>query len=138
MNHYDILRSKILLVSALAFISMTSVALAEDALTAQQQGDIRYITGGIGTDERDQLEVAKSDYNFHLTSAKSDGAFTDNTTITLTDRKGTSVLSAEAGPIFFAQLPAGTYTLNATHGSQSQTKTVKIGKGATNTNLFWK
>ncbi len=138
MTTYEILRGRILLLGTVALMSMTSVAFAQDALTVQQQGDIQYITGGIGTDERDQLEATKSDYNLHITNTATDGAFANNTNLVISDRKGTALVTAVAGPIFYAALPAGTYTISAANGDQQQNKTVKLGKGTTKTNLFWK
>lgn len=138
MTRYYIMRDRILLLSAAALLSMTSVAFAQDALSVQTQGDVQFITGGIGIDERDQLEAAKSDYNLHITNASADGAFANDTNLSIADRKGTEVVNAVAGPIFYAALPAGTYTITATQGEQQQKKTVKVGKATTKTNLFWK
>ena len=89
---------------------------------------IVHITGGVGDDERDAMEAVRSDYNVHITNSNKDGAFNDSTQITITDKSGTAIVTADAGPLFYVQLPAGSYTIVAQHRDMSQTKKIKVTK----------
>ena len=89
---------------------------------------IVHITGGVGDDERDAMEAVRGDYNVHITNSNKDGAFNDSTQITITDKSGTALVTADAGPLFYVQLPAGSYTIVAQHRDMSQTKKIKVAK----------
>jgi hypothetical protein len=100
---------------------------------------VNYVTGGIGDDERQAIEASKGDYNLHVTSASGNGAFVEDTQVVIKDKAGTEVLNVTAGPLLYVKLPTGSYTLEATHGSDSQTKKFVIGKKPTrDLHLSWK
>ena len=89
---------------------------------------VTHITGGVGDDERDAIEAVRKDYNVHITNSNKDGAFNDSTQISITDKAGVEVVSADAGPLFFVELPTGSYTIVATHRDMTQTKKIKVTK----------
>ena len=107
--------------------------MAPDSYTAMQQmqnGEIRYVTGGIGDEERDGLKVMEKDYDLHVMSAAKNGSFVGDTQIKITSAKGTDLLTTVAGPIFFADLPDGKYVLEASVNGEvrRQAFTAKHGK----------
>ncbi|GEM_PF-4747004 len=73
---------------------------------------ITYITGGIGDDERKALETVKKDYNLQITNSGANGEFVGKSHLTIQNANGLEVLSVDAGPMFYAQVPAGTYTIS--------------------------
>jgi hypothetical protein len=75
-----------------------------------------HLSGGVGKDEREQLEAAAKDYNLKLIFARSSGAFVADVQVTITDAAGSTVVDATSnGPLFFAKLPAGDYRIEATY-----------------------
>ena len=114
------------------------VSLSPSSIEPQQQNNITFVTGGIGDEEREILNEAKSRYNLHLLSSSKDGAYTGESKLTIADAKGSILVSADAGPIFYAQLPAGKYTLTAQNNGLQKTKQLNIGKsGSSNLHLVW-
>lgn len=121
-------------VSATALL-MGSTAFAQ--LTPVQSGDITYVTGGIGRDEVDALKATQGAYNLHVMSSSISGHFVGDTNLTLIDHKGTPVLTADAGPIFYAKLPAGTYTVEAAHEGIVKKQRVTVGTRSARVNFAW-
>ncbi len=110
--------------------ALPSPKVAEEAssgMHAVQQGNVRYITGGIGDEERDALNSVKGEYNVHVTSTNRDGEFNGDTQITIVDRSGAKLVNVDAGPLFYAQLPAGSYTLQAVNNGIEKQQKVTVG-----------
>ncbi len=108
------------------------------AVEPQQQNNIAFVTGGIGDEEREALNEAKARYNLHVLSSSRDGAFTGDTKLSIQDHKGNTLVTADAGPLFYAALPAGKYVLMAENNGMEQKKPISIGKGgSSNVHLVW-
>lgn len=97
---------------------------AGDILQPVQVGNATYITGGIGDEERHILQVSKNNYNLHIMSAERTGHFHGDTRVVIQDQRGNVMIDAEAGPLFYASLPAGSYTVEAT--SEGRTKRQRV------------
>lgn len=96
------------------------------------------MTGGIGDEERSELDAAKKDYNLYIMSADKDSAFVGDTQIAIHTLKGDELLNTTAGPLLYAKLPAGTYVVEASQGGRTQKHKVTIGaKGASNLYFTW-
>jgi len=91
-----------------------------------QAGSVRYITGGIGDEERAMLEAVKNDYNLHITSASNSGEFNGDTQISISNLQGQSLLNVSAGPLFYVDLPAGTYKVQAMSDGRSEERKVTV------------
>lgn len=103
-----------------------------------QVGEASYITGGIGDEERHALQQMAPNYNLRIMSALKSGNFAGDTRVIIRDRNGTELINAEAGPLFFADLPAGRYTVEASSEGETKTKNVTVGNGkAANLNFSW-
>jgi len=86
-----------------------------------------HLSGGVGKDERAQLEAAAKDYNLKLVFAQSSGAFVADVQVTITDATGSTVVNATSnGPLFFAKLPAGDYRVEATYAGIAKNSSVKV------------
>ena len=132
-------------IGMLAAMTVSGTALAADydgyvrLPEVQQSGDITFITGGIGDEERAALEAVKSEYNLHLMSAHTSGSFEGDTLLTIYDNGNNEILSAHIGPIFYAKLPAGSYMLVATNGDQMRKQRVSVGANKSANAMFsWK
>jgi hypothetical protein len=122
-----------------SYMIALAVALALSAGNAfagmpemQQQGDIPYISGGIGSDETDAIEAVKENYNLRVTSADKTGHFRGDTRIIVSDVTEDVLLDTiTQGPLFYANLPKGRYTVYGYSEGQSKTQKVTITKGKT-------
>jgi len=103
------------------------------------RGQITYITGGIGADEEDAMKAASGDYNLLISNAEKDGEFTAGTNLVIRDARGNEVLHAQnTGPLFYAQLPAGHYVVDATYDGIERIRNVTVGaQSSANIHLIW-
>lgn len=125
-----------------AVLAASTMATSSAALALEEvklSDNVAYITGGIGADERTQLEEVRKNYNLTLLSANMKGELTGETFIVIKDAAGNEIVNAVAGPMFFAQLPEGKYTLEATNEglARSQKFTIK-GSSKKHIHLSWK
>jgi hypothetical protein len=108
------------------------------ALQAQQQGNITFVSGGAGDEDRDALKQVENQYNLRLMFAARNGDFLANVAVTLSDTRGKALLDTIAeGPIFYAHVPPGRYRVTVSNQGQSQTKDITVGAGATRQDFYW-
>lgn len=109
------------------------------ATTPQQQNGITYVNGGVGVEEQAAMKAQRADYNLLLTFAtQQSGAYRSDIQLDIMDAKGTGLLSvANAGPMFFAKLPAGTYRISAAAEGKTFKRTVKLGTAPKELVLHW-
>jgi hypothetical protein len=126
----------VLLGLVLAFAA--ALAQVQAASVPQTKGEIVYVTGGVGADEREKLKAIEKDFNLKLILSLTDGAFIADVAVVIKDASGKVVLSEQAqGPIFMAKLPPGTYTVEATFEGKTEAHKVTVGKGLTTVQLRW-
>lgn len=122
----------------LSITALATTALFAFQAEALQPGTIKYVTGGVGSEERSALEATQRDYNFRLMSANTEGGLVGDTNIVIRDTKGNEILRTTAGPIFYAELPNGKYTLEANSDGQVKQKTFSVGQAKPATiHLSW-
>ena len=108
------------------------------ALQAQQQGNITFVSGGAGTEDRDALRQVENQYNLRLLFATRNGNYLAGIAVTLNDMRGNAVLDTIAeGPIFYAHVPPGRYRLTVSNQGQSQSRDISIGNGAVRQDFYW-
>lgn len=118
-------------------LSLTvTAAYADDVPVAKSAGDVTYITGGIGEEERTALAAVKNDYNLAVISSQVSGDYIGAEELVISDAVGNELVRAEAGPLFYAKLPKGNYTLQASIGGSAQTRKVTIGGDTQRTVYF--
>src|SRR5262245_8928105 len=106
-------------IAAVSAVVACACALAAP-LHAQEQAKtsegVSYISGGVGEDSRDRLNSQAREYNLRVMFTLNEGNFLSGLPVTVTDAKGKRIIEAVAdGPFFMAKVPAGTYTVAATH-----------------------
>ena len=76
----------------------------------------RYVSGGIGLDERGQFTQMRGDYSLRVaTAARGSGAYLAAVELTITDQSGTRIFQRELdGPLLLIDLPPGRYLVEAT------------------------
>jgi hypothetical protein len=142
MHAHRKMRALLLTAVTLSVVGFAAPALANFESLSQPvrgDGDITYISGGVGADEIDALKTVAKDYNLRIINANQRGHFTADTNLTITTKDGREVISADnTGPLFYAQLPPGEYTIKATSGDQQTVRNIKISAGRPiNVSLIW-
>ncbi len=101
-------------------------ALPNDALQVQKQGNISYVTGGIGADESKRLQATQNQYNLRIMNADKEGRFSGDTRILISNLQRESLLDVTRGPIFYANLPTGRHIITGYRGEQIKEDVVTI------------
>ncbi|MBK5969146.1 MULTISPECIES: hypothetical protein [Thiorhodovibrio] len=103
----------------------------------QYQGHA-WVSGGIGTHEREQLSKHfGQEYNLKLEFARVNGHYLGDVAVTITDPGGDPVLSAPSpGPWFLAKLPAGEYRVIASADERTFERPVSIPEQGSRTLVF--
>jgi hypothetical protein len=115
------------------------LALAQ-APVVQGQGDVRYVSGGIGLGERLALAAMHAEFNVHMSFAvKRTGNFLADVAVHVEDAAGRDVLDAVSeGPWLYVRLATGRYRLRATYAGASQTRAFEVRAGRhTELYLYW-
>ncbi len=94
---------------------------------AQAQAEIKYVTGGIGLDEREQLAAVEKDYNLKLEMATTSGFYVAGAHVIVWDKQDNMVQEATSdGPLMLISLPAGTYKVNIIYQDQEKKQSVTL------------
>jgi hypothetical protein len=106
----------------------------------QQQGNISFISGGVGLEESTALQAVEKDYNLRMTSADSVGHYYGETHVTVSDMQHNTLLDTTGGPLIYAQLPKGKYLVAGTtdDGQRKQQKITITGKKPVRVHFSWK
>jgi len=105
----------------------------------QHQGDVTYVSGGVGSDESKALQSAESQWPLALRFTGPGADFLADVHVRVVDAHGADVLQATSrGPYMLVGLRPGRYTVYARYKSDEQQKTVTIpGKGMAKTAFYW-
>lgn len=114
----------VLMVGAILLVLASAVPAAEALPQPVTNGGITFITGGIGSDERQALMRVESHYNLNITNSGTYRESVADTRIRIRNYKGEEIINTQAGPLFFVNVPAGEYTVEA--ASENQTKSRKV------------
>ena len=106
----------------------------------QSQGDVTFVTGGIGIDEADAFRAAAQQYNLRVTFASLRGEYYAGVKITLRDAHGRTVIETTSdGPFVYFNLRPGKYQVTAENLGQSVTRTALVReKRGTELYIRWK
>jgi len=122
----------------LALISLSmlisfSVVAEPFIIKPQTQGEVTFVTGGVGEDERSAMQAMRADYNLNLLfSVKGTGEYVSDVKVRITDSRGNILLeSVSDGPMLFAKLKPGRYIVSVEReGHQVIDKTVTVKQRA--------
>lgn len=120
-------------------ISFSSVA-EETSLKQQSQGDVTFISGGVGEDERSEMKAMRANYNLSLLfSVKGSGEYIGDAKVRIEDSSGNTALETVSdGPMLYAKLKPGHYKVIADRDGQIIDKKVKVGgKQLTSLSFAW-
>jgi hypothetical protein len=96
-------------------------------LKVQTENGIPFVSGGFGVEERAALQTLGTKDNLELSFALQNDEYLGGAKVLIKDERGEKVLeTASDGPLFYAKLPTGTYTVMATALGKTMTRTVKV------------
>lgn len=103
---------------------ISSQALAQSpasTLLEKHEGNVAYVSGGIGEDERDEIRLRERDFNLKLLFSERDGSYLGDVDVLLQNAKGESILDLHSvGPFLLAKLPSGSYRIKVSANGQMQ------------------
>jgi hypothetical protein len=119
------------LVTTAARTALSSALLwAALASGAGAAGPVEVRSDGVTQDSRDAMMKTARDYNLRIGFAEGDGSFLANVQVAIHDTQGATVWSGMVeGPLLFARIPTGSYTVTATSDGRSIRRTVKASEG---------
>jgi hypothetical protein len=124
----------------LAALLAAGAAHAQIGATAARSGTgaIEYVTGGIGSDQMEQLKAREKDFNLKLVFTLVEGNYLSDVNVAIKDAGGKPLLTVNAqGPIVLAKLPRGSYTVEATYEGKAQTRKVAVAERLRTEYLRW-
>lgn len=87
-----------------------AVMIAEPGFETQEQGSLRYLSGGIGAREREMLDTAAHGFDLKVVAALDNGSYAGPIELTVLAADETPLIKTTTdGPIFYADLSAGRY-----------------------------
>ena len=137
------MKRKIILTAAILFTMGTGASVyAQDASESPQVqtfGEVAYVSGGIGLEERARLRSLAVDDNLALSFSLQNGHYLGAAEVSIKDDRGKELIEAASdGPLFFAKLPAGRYVVEATAMGKTITRAVNVAsKGQTQIFFSW-
>ncbi|MBW1741479.1 MAG: hypothetical protein JRJ42_10175 [Deltaproteobacteria bacterium] len=137
--------SKILFNLVIGFIlaAMTiQSAMAQSGASFIKEGTldgVRYLSGGVGLEERAAMKDMVKDYNLKLVFAISSGKYLSNLMVVIKDARGKLLLDMKSnGPWFLVKVPEGQYMITVAHGEQKKVRRIEVGKGIQTVMFLWK
>jgi hypothetical protein len=99
------------------------------SLEARQDGPVSFVSGGVGEEERQQIEKLSADYPLQLLFATkgSPNEYLADVKVQIKDKDGKMVLDAVSqGPFLLAKMPAGKYSISADSEGVVKRQTVQV------------
>jgi len=105
----------------------------------QTQGDVSFVSGGVGLDESTALRRAQHQWPLSLRFTGPGSEYVSDVHVQIADSKGATVLDATAqGPYMLVRLRPGRYTIHASHGDEHRSQAVNVrGNGSARASFVW-
>lgn len=104
---------------------------------AVSQGNVPFVSGGIGVDSKQALKAREKEFNVKLIFTLVEGNYLADVGVTIKDAAGRTVVEQVAdGPFFMAKLPPGNYSVTADYGGKAQTRKISASAKGLHTEYF--
>ncbi|MGF6767575.1 hypothetical protein P3T18_000045 [Paraburkholderia sp. GAS199] len=104
-----------------------STTLAAGLPAILEQGNVRYVSGGVGHDEAKAMRRAASGWPLSLDFYGPTRDYLADVHVRLEDANGIELLQADSrGPYMLLQLQPGSYTVFARYKNKEQKRTIKV------------
>jgi hypothetical protein len=140
MNKIAIATMGVFLFAAAPVSLAFSQESSDSELQARTANGVSYTSGGFGLDERAELRAMSKGDNLELSFALRNKNYLGGAEVSIKDSHGKRILeTASDGPLFFAKLPEGTYTVEATALGQTLEQVAHVrSKGQTQLHFAWR
>ena len=120
-----------MLVATLLVVGMTTAAQAIVIEPQTSPNGVRWVSGGIGMEERSAIASLEDEYTLKIiTAAKRHTAYATDVSFAIRDASGATVLEGQAeGPWTLVKLAPGTYAVEVSSRGETQTQKVTVGDG---------
>ena len=132
-----------ILLTSLLLLMNAEVSFSEetDETTAleDERTNTPYLSGGIGTDERDALSTEAKKYNLKIVFTTKGKSYLADIAVKINDESGKTIIDATSdGPWFFTRLSPGKYTVFATMKEEALNQKLEIKQsGQSVLYFFW-
>lgn len=115
-----------------AGMAISASASSTSLPAVKTQGNARYVSGGIGTEEARAMQKLAGKYPLELefvlrASKGARGEYTADVPVTIRDARGSIVLDVRSeGPILLVNLPAGAYVVSAEQDGRIERRHVNV------------
>ena len=125
------MKRKALAASLLLLLGVaTTPAWAQETIQVHTSGDVSYVTGGVGEEHAQAMEAVRKDYPLSMLFVRKDkprNAYLADIAVTIKNARGKVVLQTTSeGPFLYVKIPAGRYTVSATHEGNTRTAAVYV------------
>ncbi|KUZ13892.1 carboxypeptidase-like regulatory domain-containing protein [Burkholderia diffusa] len=127
------------LAAGFAVAAPGAYAQSDGLPAASQQGDVSYVSGGIGKDQSTAFERNEAAWPLALRFTGKGGEYLADVHVRIVDGKGTELLATDArGPYMLVKLPPGRYTVHASYQGSDESRAVTVGaKGGAKAAFQW-
>jgi len=118
--------------AAALLVGGIAVADAQQMPQPQTQGAITFISGGVGLGSQQFMESLEKDYTLHVLFVQmGTGAYYANLPVQIVNNATTATIlnTVSPGPMFFANLKPGSYSVTSSHNGEPITKNVVVPVG---------
>lgn len=130
-----------MLFGCLVLVLLTPLALyaaSSPFITEGKSNGIMYATGGVGEDERMDMDAMAKDYNVKAVFVEAPKYYVSEVEVKIVDHSGKVLLETTAGgPWFFVKLPMGDYRIMASFHNHQKMKTLNVASGHETVEFFW-
>jgi hypothetical protein len=118
---------------------LASTAATSSFITEGKSNGVMYASGGVGMDERMDMDALAKDYNVKMVFVEAPKDYVSGVKVKIEDPSGKVLLeTTSSGPWFFAKLPQGEYRIIATFHNHPEVKNLKVAGSAETVEFFWK
>lgn len=131
-------RPAFLVAAALIALQGTSAPALSTPLPVLAPG--AHASGGVSYEGQQEMQANQDLYNLRLTFAEAQtGAFLAGVTVTIEPANKSAPLGpfTDCGPLFHVVLSPGVYRVIASYAGLTRSKTIRVGKAATQATLYW-
>ncbi|VTU21666.1 hypothetical protein [Variovorax sp. RA8] len=99
-----------------------------------------HASGGVSFEGQQEMQANQDLYNLRLTFAEAQtGAYLAGVTVTIEPANKSAPLGpfTDCGPLFYVALSPGIYRVVASYAGLTRSKTIRVGKAATQATLYW-
>ncbi|MCA8089710.1 carboxypeptidase-like regulatory domain-containing protein [Burkholderia anthina] len=116
------------LAAGFATAATGAYAQSDGLPAASQQGDVSYVSGGIGKDQSTAFERNEAAWPLALRFTGKGGEYLADVHVRIVDGKSNEVLKTDArGPYMLVKLPPGHYTVHASYQGRDESHAVTVG-----------